>query len=66
MNLGKELLIALLISKQSHAELIRSKDNNSEIEETKKVFNELRNRFSKEKRKKIEKKFVLEKGLISL
>ena len=45
----EELLIALLKSKQSHAELRRSKDNNAEIEETKKSFNELRNRFSKKK-----------------
>ena len=43
----EELLIALLKSKQSHAELLRSKDNNAEIEETKKLFNESRNRFSK-------------------
>ena len=52
-NISKEeLLIALLKSKQSHAELRRSKDNNAAIEETKKFFNELRNRFSKEKIKK--------------
>ena len=53
----EELLIALLKSKQSHAELYKSKSNNVEIEETKKIFNELRNRFSKEKIKKIRKKF---------
>ena len=34
----KELLIALLKSKQSHAELCKSKDDNAEIEETKKIF----------------------------
>ena len=62
----EELLIALLKSKQSHAELRRSKDNNAEIEETKKIFNELRNRFSKEKIKKLEENFVLEKGLASI
>ena len=62
----EELLIALLKSKESHAELLRSKDNNAEIEETKKFFNELRNRFSKEKRKKLEKNFPLEKGLRSI
>ena len=50
--LREELLVAILKSKQSHAELRRSKDNNAEIEETKKNFNELRSRFSKEKRKK--------------
>ena len=62
----EELLTALLKSKQSHTELRRSKDNNAEIEETKKIFNELRNRFSKEKRKKLEENFVLEKGLASI
>ena len=45
--LREELLVAILKSKQSHAGLRRSKDNNAEIEETKKNFNELRNRFSK-------------------
>ena len=59
----EELLIALLKSKQSHAELRRSKDNNAEIEETKKIFNELRNRFSKEKIKKIRKKFRFREGI---
>ena len=34
----KELLIALFKSKQSHAELRKSKDDNAEIEETKKNF----------------------------
>ena len=41
----EELLIALLKSKQSIAELCRSKDNNAKIEETQNFFNELRNRF---------------------
>ena len=36
--LKEGLLIALLKSKQSHVELRRSKDNNTEIEETKKFF----------------------------
>ena len=45
----EELLISLLKSKQSIAELRRSKDNNGEIQETKKFFNELRNRFQKKK-----------------
>ena len=48
----EDLLIALLKSKQSHAELRESKDNYTEIEQTKKIFNELRNRPSKEKNKK--------------
>ena len=59
----EELLITLLKSKQSIAELRRSKDNNAEIEETKKIFNELRNRFSKEKIKKIRKKFRFREGI---
>ena len=46
----EELLIALLKSKRSHEELLRSKDNNAETEETKNIFNELRNRFSKKKK----------------
>ena len=45
----EELSIALLNSRQSHAELRRTKDNNTEIEEIKKFFHELRNRFSKKK-----------------
>ena len=51
----EELLIALLKSEQSPAELYKSKSNNAEIEETKKFFNELRNKFSKSK--------IKEKGL---
>ena len=59
----EELFIDLLKSKQSHTELCRSKDNISEIEETKKIFNELRNRFSKEKIKKIRRKFHFREGI---
>ena len=61
----EKLLISLLKSKQSIAELRRSKDNNAEIEETKKLFNELRNKFSKVKIKRLEKKIILENGLTS-
>ena len=43
----EELLVALLKSKQSHAELYKSKSNNSEIKETKKAFNEIRNKIKK-------------------
>ena len=57
-NMSKEeLLIALLKSEQSHAELYKSKSNNAEIEETKKFFNELRNKLSKSKIKEIRKKY---------
>ena len=50
------LLIALLKSKQSHAELYKSKFNNVEIEDTKKIFNELINKFFINKNKKNQKK----------
>ena len=43
----EELLVTLLKSHQSLAELQKRKSNNVKIEETRKVFNELRNRFSK-------------------
>ena len=39
------LLITLLKSNQSHTELYKSKPDNTEIEEIKKLFNELRNNF---------------------
>ena len=45
--LKEDLLIAFLKSNQSHAELRKSEDNNLEIGETKKLFNKLRNNFSK-------------------
>ena len=48
----EELLIALLKSKQSHAELYRSKSNNTEIEETRNIFNEIRNKFSNRNKRK--------------
>ena len=41
----EELLIALFKSKQSHTELYKSKSNNAEIEQTKKIFNEITNRL---------------------
>ena len=53
---NEELLIALLKSVQSTAELYKSKSNYAEIEETKKIFNELRKKFSKSKIKEIRKK----------
>ena len=49
------LLISLLKSEQSIAELRKSEDNNAEIKEIKEKFNVLRNRFSKEEIKKIRK-----------
>ena len=59
----EELLIALLKSKQGPAELYKSEPNNAEIEKTQKVFNELRNRFSNVKIKKIRKNFRLREGI---
>ena len=53
----KDLLIALLKSNKSHTELQRSEDKNTEIRETEKFFNKLRNNFSKEAIKKIRRKF---------
>ena len=39
-NMSREaLLIAILKSKQSPAELYKSKSNNTEIKETRKIFN---------------------------
>ena len=66
-NMSKErLLIALLKSKQRHAELYKSKSNNTEIEETRKIFNEIRNKFSKSKIKENRKKlYEIERGLES-
>ena len=55
----EDLLIALLKSNKSHTELWKSEYNNVEIRETKKLFNELRNNFSKEEIRKIRRKFYL-------
>ena len=44
----EDLLIALLKSNHSHTELLKINDSNTEIGETKKLFNNLRNNFSRE------------------
>ena len=49
--LKEDILIALLKSNKSHAELLKSENNNTEIEETKKIFNEHRNKFTKKNNK---------------
>ena len=49
------LLIVLLKSERTPAELDKSKSDNAEIEETKKSFNELRDRFSESKIEEIRK-----------
>ena len=53
------LLIALLKSNKNHAEIQRSKYSNTEIEESKKLFNKLRNNFSKEELHTRRKQFDL-------
>ena len=52
-----DLLIDLLKSNPSHAELLKIDDSNTEIEGAKKLFNNLRNNFLKEEIKKHRKKF---------
>ena len=61
----KDLLVALLKSNQSHTELLKIDDSNTEIRETKKLFNNLRNSFSREEIKKnIRKNFIKKNGSI--
>ena len=55
--LKEDLLIALLKSNKSHTEPWKSENNNTEIEEAKKIFNEYRNIFTKEKIKEARKNF---------
>ena len=56
----EDLLIALLKFNHSHTEHLKINDSNTEIGETKKLFNNLRNNFSREEiknhREKIYKK----------
>ena len=55
----EELLIALLKSNQSRAEFYKSKSNNAEIEEPRKIFNEIRNKkVFKINNRRDQKKFV--------
>ena len=54
----EDLLLALLKSNESHIELLKSGDNsNTEIGETKKLFNKLRSNFSREEKMKLREKF---------
>ena len=53
----EDLLIALLKSNQSYTELLKIDNSNTEIGETKKLFNNLRNNFSREEIKKRREKF---------
>ena len=56
----EELLISLLKSKQSYAELYKSKSNNVKIEDTKNFFSETRSKFKKSRVKEIRKEKRLE------
>ena len=53
----EDLLIALIKSNQSHTELLKIDNSNTEIRETKKNFNNLRDNFSREEIKKSWEKF---------
>ena len=53
----EDLLIALLKSNHSHTELLKINDSNTETGETKKLFNNLRNNFSREEINMLRKKF---------
>ena len=53
----EDLLIALLKSNHSHTELLKINDNNTEIGETKKLFNNLRSNFSREEINTLQEKF---------
>ena len=59
----EDLLIALLKPNQSHAELQRTEDNNAEIKRIKRIFNKLKNNFSKEEIKKIRRKFRFKESI---
>ena len=48
---------------QSHTEIRRIDDNNTKIEETKKIFNELRNNFLKKERHNIRLKFYVKETI---
>ena len=52
----EDLLIALLKSSKSHTERLKADVSNTEIGETKKLFNKLRNNFSREEIKKHKEK----------
>ena len=53
----EDLLIVLLKSNPSHIELLKIDDSNAEIRETKKLFNNVGNNFSREEIKQHREKF---------
>ena len=57
----EDSLIALLKSNKRHTELLKDNDNNTEIGETKKLFDKLRSNFSWEEIKKYREKFYKNK-----
>ena len=59
----EDLIIALLKSNQSDTEIRKSEDNNTKIEETKKIFNELRKNFSRKKLQNMRRNFYLKKRI---
>ena len=59
----EDLLIALFKSNQSHAELRKCEDNDEEIHKTKKIFNELRNNFSRKEIHNIRRNFYFKKRI---
>ena len=59
----EDLLIALLKSSKIHTELLNADVSNTEIGQTKKLFNELRNNFSREELKKHKKIFHKKEGV---
>ena len=61
--LKEDLLIALFKSNKSHRELQKCKYNNTEIEDTKKIFNELRNNFSRKKITNIRRNYYLKERI---
>ena len=60
----EDLSIALLKSNYSHTELLKINDSNTEIGETKKLFNNLRNNFSREEINTLREKFYKNNGFI--
>ena len=55
----EDLLIAVLKSNKSHTELLKDNDSNTEIGETKKLFNKPRSNFSQEEIKKHRENFII-------
>ena len=60
----EDLLIALIKSNENYTELLKSEDNsNTEIRETKKLFNTLRSNYLREEIKKLRKKFYKKESI---